>query len=127
MSAAALSQFADVPKAPRELLPCGSDAAYARHRRRGEAPCRPCLDAHNERTRAVKEAARRERGAPLAPWANSQVMPCGTSAAFQRHRRHGETPCEPCRRAWSEAKAKTRHVAKERASKARVQVARRAA
>lgn len=25
-------------------------------------------------------------------------VPCGTQAAYQRHIRHGETPCEPCRK-----------------------------
>lgn len=37
---------------------CGTNAGYSRHRRRGEAPCQPCRDAH-----AVKAgAARRARG-----------------------------------------------------------------
>lgn len=27
------------------------------------------------------------------------VQPCGTHAAYQRHRKHGETPCEACREA----------------------------
>lgn len=25
------------------------------------------------------------------------LQPCGTRAAYRRHRRHGETPCQPCR------------------------------
>jgi hypothetical protein len=28
-------------------------------------------------------------------WAT--VKPCGTEAAYRRHLRHGEVPCEPCR------------------------------
>jgi hypothetical protein len=28
-----------------------------------------------------------------------ELKPCGTIAAYQRHRRHGEDPCEPCREA----------------------------
>ena len=28
--------------------------------------------------------------------------PCGTTAAYKRHRRHGETPCDACKAAWAE-------------------------
>ena len=28
--------------------------------------------------------------------------PCGTIAAYRRHKRKGETPCDPCRLAWNE-------------------------
>ncbi len=33
------------------------------------------------------------------PWANSQAKkkPCGTHAAWSRHQRRGEVPCEPCK------------------------------
>lgn len=31
---------------PRVLKPCGTNAAYQRHRRKGEYPCPPCLEAH---------------------------------------------------------------------------------
>ena len=27
--------------------------------------------------------------------------PCGTLAAWRRHYRHGETPCQACKQAWS--------------------------
>jgi hypothetical protein len=30
------------------------------------------------------------------------LAPCGTPAAYTRHRYHGEPPCEACRAAWSE-------------------------
>ena len=30
------------------------------------------------------------------------LAPCGTPAAYTRHRYHGEPPCEACRKAWSE-------------------------
>lgn len=36
-----------------------------------------------------------ELGEPL----DRPVQPCGTRAAFHRHERAGEEPCEPCRRA----------------------------
>lgn len=29
-------------------------------------------------------------------------MPCGTRAAYERHRRHGEKPCDACRKANAE-------------------------
>lgn len=32
---------------PRRLQPCGTRAAYQRHYRNGEKPCRPCRDAYN--------------------------------------------------------------------------------
>lgn len=33
-------------KKPKVLKPCGTNAAYARHKRAGEYPCTPCLEAH---------------------------------------------------------------------------------
>jgi hypothetical protein len=41
------------------------------------------------------------------------TQPCGTPAAYTRHLRHGETPCEPCRKANAE-----RHKALYRQRKA---------
>lgn len=35
-------------KKPLELKPCGTNAAYVRHKRNGEYPCTPCLEAHAE-------------------------------------------------------------------------------
>ena len=32
----------------RPQAPCGTDAAYRRHLRSGESPCRACQDAHRE-------------------------------------------------------------------------------
>jgi hypothetical protein len=32
-------------------------------------------------------------------WGGDIVKPCGTPAAYRRHQRHGEKPCERCRRA----------------------------
>jgi hypothetical protein len=36
-------------------------------------------------------------GVPGMRW--RRVKPCGTEAAYKRHWRRGEVPCEPCRRA----------------------------
>lgn len=42
----------------RELKPCGTDAAFQRHRRRGETPCEPCREAHAAKKRRTDEARR---------------------------------------------------------------------
>ena len=48
-----------------------------------------------ERSRAYRD---RKRGkAPRVP------QPCGTLAAYRRHQRAQEAPCEACRAAWAEA------------------------
>lgn len=46
-----------------------------------------------ERARRYRD--RKRRGEP------SILEPCGTRAAFIRHRRNGEDPCEPCREAYN--------------------------
>ncbi len=38
----------------------------------------------------------RKRGAPPPP-----LVACGHVAAYKRHLRHGETPCDACRAAWA--------------------------
>ena len=48
------------------------------------------------RAKKAREAGR-EPGKPGRP----VEQPCGTQAAYKRHQRNGETPCEPCRVAWS--------------------------
>lgn len=40
----------------RPLLPCGTNAAYTRHLKHGEAPCAPCKAAHMDAGRAGKKA-----------------------------------------------------------------------
>ncbi|MDX2709988.1 hypothetical protein PV350_45460 [Streptomyces sp. PA03-6a] len=41
---------------------------------------------------------------PPATRGPNATKPCGTAAAYARHLRHGETPCEDCRRANREYK-----------------------
>jgi transposase len=41
-------------KKPIVLQPCGTNAAYQRHRKKGEYPCTPCLEAHAANVRACK-------------------------------------------------------------------------
>ena len=47
-----------------------------------------------ERSRAYRD--RKRGGAPRQP------QPCGTAAAYARHLRHGEPPCDACRKANAE-------------------------
>lgn len=78
----------------RVLRPCGTHAAYVRHKARGEAVCDACLDA--ERTyQADRSRARRARKAPPR-----ELQPCGTVAAHRRHVRRGEQPCDACAAAY---------------------------
>ena len=41
------------------------------------------------------------------------LAPCGTEAAYRRHRRAGETPCQDCKRAAAAARARRRGKADE--------------
>ena len=46
------------PRGPgRTLAPCGTEAAYRRHQRAGERPCRPCRQANALRLSRKKTAA----------------------------------------------------------------------
>jgi hypothetical protein len=42
----------------RELKPCGTPAAFMRHRRAGEEPCHPCREAMNQAARESKARRR---------------------------------------------------------------------
>lgn len=57
-------------------------------------------------------------GRLLDPTGNTRGQnPCGTPAAYNRHRYHGEPPCEPCKAAHTararDAKRRARERAKE--------------
>jgi WhiB family redox-sensing transcriptional regulator len=43
-------------------------------------------------------AAKESRNVGIGPWASNgkRLQPCGTDAAHRRHRKAGETPCQPC-------------------------------
>lgn len=43
---------------PRELRPCGTRAAHARHVRHGDEPCDPCRDAYLEEQAGLRQARR---------------------------------------------------------------------
>ncbi len=73
-----------------ELQPCGTNAAYRRHRYYGEQACRECLNATT-----VYEVARHRR-LGIGP---RYVAQCGTHSGYTKHIRNGETACLPCRKA----------------------------
>jgi len=52
----------------------------------------------------------REAGVEMRPRGLNRkgLKPCGTAAAYTRHRRAGETPCDACRRANADQKATER-------------------
>lgn len=91
----------------RQLKPCATPAAYRRHLRHGETPCKACKAAH-----AAAIAARGKKPAKASdsrPYASSkvrQLRPCGSSeSAYYRHRSRGEVPCADCCRAHAAAEA----------------------
>ncbi|MEU0356541.1 WhiB family transcriptional regulator [Streptomyces cyaneofuscatus] len=77
-------------KSGRQLAPCGTDAAYDRHRRNGEQPCDPCRRAHNERNVQVRAEARHRR---------ATANECGTTKAYYRHLLVGEDIDPACQAA----------------------------
>ena len=44
---------------------------------------------------------RARNGANTGQPGRPQTAVCGSLSAYTRHRRHGETPCDPCREAWN--------------------------
>jgi hypothetical protein len=86
----------------RQPAPCGTLRGERRHRRAGERPCEPCLEA--------RRAYNRDR------YVHRRVFePCGTDGAYQRHLRNGEDTCDACRAAHAEQGRASR----ERAASAR--------
>jgi hypothetical protein len=69
----------------RPLAPCGTRAAYVRHRRRGEEPCVPCLDATAAEAREVQTRLRDERRPNRRR--DSEETKAKKRAALRRHHR----------------------------------------
>lgn len=71
------------PRPRRELMPCGTKAAYRRHLRNGED-----IDS---------ECAATQRGRYSSPRPAPEVRPvCGTRSGYQWHTQHHEIPCPEC-------------------------------
>lgn len=75
----------------KELQPCGTSAAYRRHKKRNEEPCDLCKEAQKLKSR-LHDEKRRDR-IPNAPFDESK---CGTTAGYSQHKRHSVPPCESC-------------------------------
>lgn len=71
---------------PRTLAPCGTVAAFDRHRRRGEPVDAACI--------AAKRAHGKSRRLTVIPGAV-----CGTRSGFRNHTARNEVPCAACTRA----------------------------
>ncbi len=84
---------------PRKLQPCGTDAAYQRHRWRDETPCVECQTAHStdERRRTHRHGTEERFSAG-----------CGTHGGWYRHLYAGEEPCQTCRDAHNAARRRWR-------------------
>ena len=83
----------------RQLAPCGTVAAYARHRLHKEKVCEACQVAWRNYHRDRRSAGY------VPPGTKRELAPCGTFAAAQRHRQHGEPVCEACQQAVRDYKA----------------------
>ena len=71
------------PRPRRELMPCGTKAAYRRHLRNGED-----ID---------PECAATQRGRYSSPRLVPEVRPaCGTRSGYAWHTQHHEVPCPEC-------------------------------
>ena len=74
---------------PSTLKPCGTKAAYDRHRYNQEVPCDPCAEANRAFYRSKHKKKQRKH------------IPCGTTSGEALHRRRKEKPCDPCKQARS--------------------------
>lgn len=90
-------------KSPKPLKPCGSDAAYHRHKAKGEYPCDKCLAAHAHKVKMLKRKKNRQK---YGRSTKRKLQPCGTEAAYRRHERNGEEPCQACKDGREKRKAK---------------------
>lgn len=61
-------------------------------------------------TAEQERAWRAKHGAATGRPGRPAVAPCGTTAAYKRHLRRGETPCAACREAAAQTKAATRRA-----------------
>ena len=62
----------------RELQPCGTPAAYGRHKKAGEEPCGPCRQAWSDYINAYNKKNRPPQGAslPVSSPEDAHKAPC---------------------------------------------------
>jgi hypothetical protein len=87
--------------------PCGTNAAYVRHRARGEEVCEACRKARSAYV-ASRRRARRDSPGVSSRSGRPTTAPCGSNAAYARHQRRGEQPCLACLQARAEYVASRR-------------------
>ena len=73
--------------------PCGTYAAYERHRRAGETPCDACYEGLR---RYSRERYAVRVGRPVRRW---QRVQCGTNSGYIDHVTKRTEPCAKCRKA----------------------------
>jgi hypothetical protein len=64
---------------------CGEPGGYWAHLREETQPCEPCRQAYRQRQRWLREHG-----------GQSPLRPCGTNAAWRRHKAAAEIPCAAC-------------------------------
>lgn len=78
----------------------------------------------DERERPLPEGAQMVLWSPPRPRARpGPSQPCGTPGGCQRHYRHDERPCEPCRLAWREDQNRRRAEEKQQREEAEASAA----
>ena len=95
-----------------EPKPCGTRAAYYRHRRHGEVPCEACVRGNT--------AAKRKPAKPTP--SRRKPIKHGTPAGYKQHLYRGEIACDDCltaERDRNRAYQATRRQAARRAGGAR--------
>ncbi|MHA4774731.1 WhiB family transcriptional regulator [Streptomyces sp. MSC1_001] len=89
---------------------CGTESAYRRHKRNGEQIDDACAIAHRawlDKTSERRRETRKRSKARIRARKGPRVLaPCGTPAAYQRHKRRGEQACDACRLAQNEDRRK---------------------
>jgi hypothetical protein len=87
------------------ILDEADDRAIPHDRPRIEPPAEPAK--RGERATRKAPAVRRQPGPARSTIAyRAELQPCGTPAAYVRHERHGETPCDECKAARAEVRLK---------------------
>ena len=78
------------PHKARAEIKHGKSGGAQAHRRRGEQPCRECLDAENWAKQKRDREGAKQRKSSIPP------AKCGTYAGYKRHQRLHEARCRPC-------------------------------
>lgn len=83
---------------PSETIEHGTLAGYGRHRRAIEKPCRPCLDAYNDRQRRIRQEEREAAAAGRSGCDDGGLLMGDVAAAFGKLAAAREDVLTPARR-----------------------------